>query len=313
MIFRNTVRLLLTNFSNVWKALLYYLICIVLTFAVCWTIASPIIAKLTEANVFSNFINLLNSFFSSPKGVVYSLDEIINTAWNVLTTNIQFRFNYIFLIVWVVLVFPFTLDLAQLAFGEVLYGYMTSQVKYSFSGRYIKNIGKSCVYALVRYFVLLVFNVFAFALVVGVIKIATMGSILHLFLALVMLSFLVCFVTFKHAIFSCWMPAIAVLNCNPFKALKYNFKCVFRKFFSIYSNYLTLVITAIAINVMFCVFTLSISLIVTLPLTAFVFVIFQMVSYFSSQGMRFYVYPDMFITPKKIKEQETIKKLKFYL
>lgn len=313
MIFRNTIRLLLTNFSNVWKALLYYVVCIALTFGVCWVFASPIIEKLVEANVFKNLFDLLNSFFSGVEvqNAVNSLNDIINSAWQVLSTNIQFKFNYIFLIVWVLFVFPFTLDLAQLALGEVLYGYMTSQVKYSFTGRYIKNIGKSCVYALLRYFVLFIFNVGAFLLLVYTIQTVALGGLLNVFLGFVLICVLLCIEAFKHSLFSCWMPTIAVLNSNPFSALKRNFKCVFKKFFSIFSNFLALIIIAIALNVMFCVFTLGVSLAFTLPLTAFVFVIFQMVSYFSSNGMRFYVYPDMFISPKRFEEQDKIKKLKY--
>ncbi len=313
MIFRNTVRLLLTNFSNVWKVLLYYIICIVVTLGVCWGIASPIIDKLVEAKVFENFIALLNSFFSEPEGIIYSFNDIIDTAWNVLTTNIQFRFNYVFLIVWVVFVFPFTLDLAQLALGEVLYGFMTSQVRYGFTGRYIKCIGKSCVFSLLRYAVLFVFHSIILAGFIGIIKLATLGNFLLILLDILILALLICFIAFKRTLFSCWMPAIAVLDCNPFKALKQNFKCVFRKFFSIFSNYIALILTAIVLNLIFCVFTLSVSLIVTLPLTALVFVIYEMVSYFSAQGMRFYVYPDLFIVPKKFEEEDTFKKMKYLI
>jgi len=311
MIFRNTFRLLLTNFSNVWKVLLYYLICIVITFGVCYSIASPIIVKLQEANVFNDLFNLLNSFFSKPSGVIRSFSEILQTASNVISYNIQFKFNYIFLIVWIVFVFPFTLDLAQLAMGEVLYGFMTSQVKYGFTGRFIKNIGKSCVYSLVRYFVLLPINLIICGIGWGIVKLATSGSIAYILLNFVLFVVLLCVLAFKQTIFSCWMPAIAVLNINPFKALKKNFACAFRRFFSIFSNALTLILTAFVVNVIFCVFSFSVSLIITLPLTAFVFVIFQMVSYFSSQGMRFYVYPDMFISPKKFEEQDKFKKLKY--
>lgn len=313
MIFRNTVRLLLTNFSNVWKALLYYIICVVITLGVCWGIASPIIDKLAEAKVFENLIALLNSFFSEPQGVVYSFNEIIDTAWNVIVSNIQFRFNYIFLIVWVVFVFPFMLDLAQLTLGEVLYGFMTSQVKYGYTGRFIKNIGKSCIFSLLKYVVMFVFNFATMFGFVGIIKLLTLGKALYILLGLILLTLLVGVVAFKYTLFSCWMPAIAVLNCNPFKALKQNFKAVFRKFFNIYSNYIALILTAIVFNLIFCVFTLGVSLVITISLTAFVFVIFQMVSYFSSQGMRFYVYPDLFIVPKRFEEEDNIKKIKYLI
>lgn len=311
MIFRNTFRLLLTNFSNVWKVLLYYIICIALTVAVCWSIAQPIINELAKANVFSDLANLLNSFFSTPQNAPHSLNQIINNAWGVLVTNIQFQFNYIFLIVWILLVFPFTLNLAQLALGEVLYGFMTSQVKYSFTGRYIKNIGKSCLFALVSDLVNFVFNAIIFSLFVGFIKLLTLGSFVYAMLGVLLFAVMICFVSFKRTLFACFMPAMAVLDCNPFKALAINFKGVFKNFFRIFSNAVTIVLTTIVVNLIFCVFTFSVSLIITLPLTAFVFVIFQMVSYFSSFGMRFYVYPDMFISPKRFEEQDKIKKIKY--
>ena len=143
------------------------------------------------------------------------------------------------------------------------------------------------------------------------IKIYSLGSFMYILLDILMLLLVFCFFAFKHAIYCCFMPSIAVLDCNPFKALKINGKCVLNKFFRIYSNFITLLLCAVVINVVFCANTLGISLIVTLPLTAFTFVVFKMVSFFSCQGMRFYVYPDMFITPKTFEEQDRIKKMKY--
>lgn len=305
------MRLLLSNFSNVWKVLVYYIICIALTIGVCYTVATPILSKLSEAGVFESLGNLINSFLNAtPTANVCSLNQIIDTSWQVIATNIQFRFNYVFLIVWLVFIFPFTLDLAQLALGEVFYGFMTSQVKYGFTGRYIKNISKSLLYTLVRYFVQLVFNVSIVLLCVGIIKLVALRTIGNIFLSLFVFAFTLCFIALKHTLFSCWMPAIAVLDCGVIKGLKQNFKCVFNKFPSIFSNYLTLVLSAFVVNAIFALVTFSVSIVVTMPLTAVVFVICQMVSYFSSQGMRFYVYQDVFISPKRVEEQDKITKLK---
>ena len=313
MIFRNTIRLLLTNFSNVWKVLVYYIICVALTIGVCWSIASPIIAKLSEANVFSDLGALLNSLLSQPHVAPTTLHEILATAKNVILSNAQFTPNYIFFIVWLVFVFPFTIDMAGLALGEVFYGYMTSQVKYSFTGRFIKNIGKSSIYSLCKYFVQFLLNVAIFVLFYLMIKLYSYGSFLYILLDIGLLALLLCVIAFKYTMFSCFMPAMAVLDCGAFSALRKNFKIVFKNFFRIFSNCITLVITALVINLIFCVFTFSVSLIITLPLTAVVFVIFQMVSYFSSCGMRFYVYPDMFISPKKFEEQDKVKKVKYII
>jgi len=313
MIFRNTFRLLLTNFSNVWKVLVYYIICIALTVGVCWSIASPIIAELNKANVFSDLGNLLNSFFSEPTIAPITLREILTNAKDVFVSNAQFTPNYIIFIIWIFFVFPFTLDLAGLALGEVFYGYMTSQVKYTFTGRFIKNIGKGCLYSFFKYFAQILLNIALFAIFYLMIKLYSLGSFLYVLLDIALLALLLCVVAFKYTIFSCFMPSMAVLDCNVFKALEKNFKIVYKNFFRIFSNCITLVLTALVVNLIFCVFTFSVSLIVTLPLTAVVFVIFQMVSYFSSCGMRFYVYPDMFISPKKFEEQDKVKKVKYII
>ena len=225
MIFRNTIRLLLSNFSNVWKVLLYYIICIALTIGVCYTIASPILSKLSEAGVFKSIVDLLNSMISSvPSKSVSSLNDILNTAWQVLVNNPQFGFNYAFLIIWILFIFPFTLDLAQLALGEVLYGFMTSQVKYSFSGRFIKNISKSLLYSLVRYFVILIFNFSVVLLLLGIVKLVAIRTIGYLFLGLIIFAFTLSFIALKHTLFSCWMTAIAVLDCGVIKSIKQNFR-----------------------------------------------------------------------------------------
>jgi len=313
MIFRNSIRLLFANFSNVWKLLVYYLICITLTICVCGAIAYPIIEKLAEANVFQDLVTLLNSVFYKPSGVVSTFGEIVKTAWDVIVANIQFKFNYIFLIVWLLFVFPFTLNLAQLALCEVMYGFMTSQVKYSFTGRYIKNIGRSSIYALSSYFVELLFNAVIIAIIYFIVKIYSLGSIFYILADVALFAVLIIFISFKHTFFCCFMPAYAVLGCGIFKALKTNFKTTPYRFSKLFSNIFTMVICAISINVIGASSTFGVSLIVTLPMTAVLFVVMKMVCYFSCQGMRFYVYPDMFVKPKKFEEKDTTKKLKFVL
>jgi len=311
MIFRNSIRLLLTNFSTVWKVLVYYLICFTLTVGVCYLVAEPIVVKLTEANIFKDTLAIIDNFFSSnPTTTAYTLSEVLNNAWTIIITNIQFKFNFIFLIVWLVFVFPYMLNLCQLAMGDTLYGYMTSQVRYSFTGRMIINLGRSAVFSLVRFVVMLVLNLASVGLLVISVSLATTGVFTNILLALGVLAFLLCFVALKQTLFSCWMPALAVLGVGPFVALKRNFKSVFRNFFRYYSNFLLLCILAVVINLFCCVFTASISLIITLPLTAFSFSVFQMVTYFTSQGMRFYVYPDLFISPKHFEEQDKIRRIR---
>lgn len=312
MMFRNSVRLLLTNFSNVWKLLVYYIICTVVTVLICVPILSPIIGKLTEANVFGDFWALANSMFYNPSNIAYTIDDVINTFLSVISSNSsQFLVNYILFGFVIVFVAPFIYGLGSLPAGDVLYGFMTSQVRYTFTGSFIRNLGKSCLYCLTKMLFLLPLNLIIIAVAYGVLKLATMGSIGYVFLAILVFAIFMMLVAIKVSLFNCWMPAMAVLNVGPFKALKISFKSVLRKFGSIYSTAILFVLLSVGVSFALGIFTFLIALVVILPLITFTFIVFQMVAYFTSQGMRFYVYPDMFISPKKFEERDTIKKIKF--
>lgn len=310
MIFRNTFRLLFSNFSNVWKLLLYYIICTALTAFVCGWFVVPVVRELADANVFKDLVDVIGNFFSNtPSSSAYTLQEISERVVDIFAVHVEFKAYTLFTIIWLVLVFPITLDLSSLALGEVLYGYMTSQVKYSFSGRFVKNLGKSLSYAIMRYALSIIINVLIVASFYGLLHFVVLGG-LYILLSIVMLAVMIVLCALKHTIFSCWMPAMAVLDMDVFAALKMNTKTVVRKFFAIFSNMLLLEFMAIVVNLIFGVFTASVSLIVTLPLTIFVFEIARMVSFFFAHGMRFYVYPDMFISPKKFEEQDSIVRIK---
>ncbi len=312
MIFRNTFRLLFSNFSNVWKVLVYYCICFVLTFFVCGALLYPIITQFIEANLIKDFAEAFNGLFSSPSASAKTLQEVGETALTILSTKNLFA-NCIFAGIWLFVVFPFTLDMAQLPMGEVLYGYMSSQTKYGFTGRFIKTIGRSAEYSIIRLLVTFIFNFCGASIVYLMIKLATFGNVFYVFIDILLLALLFLVVAFKYSLFSCWMPAISVLDMGVFEALIQNFRCVGRRFGNIFSNCLLLVLLAFVFNLIFGVFTFTISFTISLPLTAFVFVIFQMVSFFSAQGMRFYVYPDLFISPKTFEESLSVDETKYII
>lgn len=314
MKFSNTTKLVLTNFSNVWKLLLYYTICTVLGFFALYALVKPIWLKLDDARVFAELEIWFNALFSKPEGIVTSLNDILITIGQVLGANADtLLLNYIFTLALIFIILPFMYSLSDLAVGEVLYGYMTSQTPYSFTGSYFRKFGKSVLYSLAKLPFEVVSKLVLVLLLVGVIKIWALGGILYVFLGGIVFLATLVYVAFKVTMFTCWMPAIAVNDIGVYKAMRMGFATVFRNFWSTFSNAIVLVFCALVVNFFFAVFTFTVGLIITLPLTLYAFIVYGMVAYFSNQGMRFYVYPDMFVTPKRIKEQETITKLKFHI
>ena len=310
MIFRNTFRLLFSNFSNVWKLLLYYFICVIITALVCSGFVMPLISEFARAGILTDTGNIASNFFVvGPEASLTALHEVNLRIIEILSANVTLKFFSVFTLTWLLFIFPLTLTMGQIALGEVLYGYMTSQVKYSFTGRYVKNMGKGFIYATLRYALLLVFNLINVGVIVCFFNLLIKGGG-YVILAMLVFALLILLVALKRTLFSCWMPAICVLNEDIFASLVTNIKTSFRNFFTIFSNMLLLEILAIVFNLIFGVFTATVSLVVTLPITVFVFSIAEMTSFFSSRGMRFYVYPDMFISPKKFEEQDSIARIK---
>ncbi len=314
MMFRNSVRLILSNFSNVWKLLLYYVICTIISFAILYPIASPIISKLSAAHVFTDIQTLFNGLFSQPNEMATSLDQVFVTIGEVFSANARdFLPNYILFGVVVLFVMPFIYGLGELTISEVLYGFMTSQTNYGFTACFIRKLGKACVLNLSKMIFTVPMNIITILSLYGVVKLLATKLIGNIVAAVFVMLLIIVYIAFKNTLFSCWTPATAVHNVGPFKAMILGWRAVFHNFWSIFSTAVAVMIFAIVVNFIFGVFTFTIAFVVTMPLTIFTWYVFHMVAYFSNQGMRFYVYPDMFITPKRIKEQETIKRLKFYL
>lgn len=314
MMFRNSVRLLLTNFSTVWKILLYYAICVFVTAAIFVPILSPIISKMTAAGVFADMSTLFNSFFSQPSSVIPGINDIFSKIGEVITTNANaFLGNYICIGIMVFLVIPFIFGLPDLAISETLYGFMSSQTSYGFFACFIKNLGKSSLLQLTRLITTVPLNIIITAILVGIIKLFTLGGFVNVICAFFIFIMFLALVAAKIAYFLAWVPAIVTKDVGPFKALKLCHKATCRNYWKVFSTCILLVIIAFVFNFFFGIFSLGAALFITIPMTVFMFAIFGMVEYYGSMGMRYYVYPDMFVSTKRIEEQEGIKKTKYLL
>ena len=205
-----------------------------------------------------------------------------------------------------VLLFPFLWKLSDLAVGETLYGYMASLTKYSFVGSMIRLLGKSCIYSLLTLAIMLPINALIIAGLYGTLSLVSFGGFTAIMVPFLIFIYLSAFAGLKIAFFSGWMPAIIVFNCNAVKGLKLGFKAVFRRFFKVLSTSVIIVAVILAINMLFG----SFSFIITIPVGSMILLVFQMVMFFGSQGMRYYVDLDTILSPKKLEETDKLKKVK---
>ena len=203
-------------------------------------------------------------------------------------------------------VVPFLYGLADLPIQETLFGYMSSLTRYGFSHSYIRKLGKSALLQLFKTLIMLPFTALILFVVMQILSLTVIGGGI-LYLIPFILVFTICgFFALKRTFLSGWIPAIVVYDCNMFKGLKMGLKAVFRRFWRTLSTALVITLIVFAINYLF---GLPAVLIIA-PISIMIFNVFEMVMFFGSQGMRYYVDLDTIVTPKLLEEKDSFRKIK---
>ena len=106
-----------------------------------------------------------------------------------------------------------------------------------------------------------------------------------------------------------WAPAVIVFGCSVFAGYVKGLKVVFRRLPR------TLLVAFLIFLVFFVITFIAgvYSLVVTVPIVASLLCMYDMTTFFTSHGMRFYVNNQIILTPKKLEEVDNINKAKYIL
>ena len=304
-----TLKLMLSNFSNVWKLLLYKLICILCVLGLTTVVAWPIINVLIRENF---FVNLQTSFEDmlfnlNIEKLFVGVDKTVKSFFEIVSANNYLALTIICGVVAVVL-FTFLNGYASIAVHESINGYMSSLTRYGFTNAYVSNFGRATLFNLASLITIVPLN---FAIWIGAYFMASrlyakigVIAIILTFLVLILL------LTLKNTFFSGWKPALIVHNQPTFIALKNGVVAMSRRFFRTLSNYAIIILALLIINLFGLLLTAGVALVVTLPLSTLLCIILDQVSYYECMGMRFYTDGEHVITPKKLEQQDKFAKVK---
>ena len=190
----------------------------------------------------------------------------------------------------------------------MLYGYMASKNKIGFFSAFFKTLNKSVLYSLCKTLYSLLF----FALTTYLVFLLGMVENTYFqtyFLALCEIIILAVLFTLNKVTTACWAPASIVFGSSVAAAYIRGVKVVFRRFWK------TLPVALIIFLLFFLLTFIAgvYSLVITVPLVAVLLCMFDMTTFFTSQGMRFYVNKTTILTPKKLEEVDNINKAKYIL
>lgn len=309
MMFRNSVKLLFSNFATVWKLLLYYLIITLIGVGLVAPVFSSVVEVFRSHNFFEVLVDLLTTFNLGTNilSIFASFGTVISTLvacildFFVIHTWLAVYLTFLF-----VVLLPFLYELGGIAAGEILYGYMSSQAQVNFTGRIFSSVRKSFKYILAKLLIATPINILIFFLIYKVFALTALGGTIKFAVPLIITVVLCLLVTLRLVLFAGWLPALIVNDCGVWSAFARGIRAVGRRFFRTFSTMLVFVLLNICIDVLFG----SIAFLLLVPLGVYFVYIIDFVMFYGSQGMRYYVDADTIISPKRLEEVDRFSRCK---
>ncbi len=319
MIFKNAIHLLIGNFNLTFKFLLYKVIVAVVALALSAAFVYPAVHAFAESGVFAAVFeqNIVEEFFgalfSGTGSFFEGFSEPMQQALRDLGAYFTEHASAVALLCAAVaaigIVVRFLNGLGNFAFGNLIDRRMSSNAKLSFSGVYIRNLGRAALWHLVYVPLTFVYDLLVlavcylfFAVLLSVISVRVVAAVLALMLsvALFLASQAVKLTLFSHA---------APVMITEGKGLRAAFSKSFsfrgqRRFGPLFSTYLVTAIAVMCVNVLCALATFGAALLITIPLSYLLMLCVQFVGFYTFEKKRYFLTEDTVISPKEERTDE---------
>lgn len=317
MIFKNTFRLLFTNFNLAYKVFFYKLIILLISFGISFAIGSQFYIALGTQGFYSSLTSELNIVFTNfaPLQVFTCLGNCFYLVLNMFAglTATQTTLGIISLSVFFVL-FYLLGSFSNLASLDCINANMSSKTKISFFKSLIAKIGKSVPFALLRFVVLLPFVALGFVVLYFGFEFFNSITVeaLKMLIPFIMFLLISIIMGLYLTIITGFGASIIINNKGIVKGFKLGLISTNKKGLRVFSNALFVSIILIIFNLCVGLFTFFGGLIITLPISYLILRLFNLVCFYETMGMRYYIGEEI-RSPIRLEEQDKIKDLKFII
>jgi len=315
MMYKNTIKLIFSNFSLVFKFLIYFVFitCIVGGIGYfCW---SFIAKELAINELLAELPQIFKSYKVSSDRALFLMEirSVVFEILNILLIAFQSKWYLVILLGLLVAIIPSVLyNLYIMSMSNVLHYYMGSSVNFSFTASLFVNFRKNLRYQLLNIFTVLPIKYFTYLLVIDSFILLKFDGIMGVLAPFIIVLIYVLLTALRMSLFAGWVPYMVVKNSNVFAGIINGYKYIRKRFARIFACSFAIVLTNILLSIL-GLFTFGVSLIITIPL-AFVFIaVFNMVAYYSSSGLRFYVDTNNIFAPKKSEMVENYRIYKYVI
>lgn len=289
MSFKNSFKLLTTNFSIVWKQLLYLIIISLFSFGIAYCIFLPALDILKSEGVISQFTNIFETIYTAPNEIINACKEAFLNLIEVIKSNFSIiGANVIFSLFFAKIIFDILKYMSYYNVTSVMYMKLTSNLDVGYTRNYISNIWASFRYALSRLVLTIPFDLIIASCLILFLKYIN-GTLTIIFGLFILIAIFIIITSIKISLFTPFAIGMIEKQYAPFKAFMFGNKKITKSFTRIFSNAIVSVMTLIVANLLLGVFTVGAGLLITIPTTIVFICILNLTSYLGANGERYYL------------------------
>lgn len=301
MLIKNSLRLLLNNLSVIFKAMLYSLVVVFLTYLLVTVVFSDIFKTISQSPEFTTLMDDLNKLWHGFISGNLSKDINLVDSFEQFMEAIRIHANdYCWSIVGLAVgVYIITLlnNICAYTLTDIMNARMSTYEKKGFFVSLIANLKKSlpfeALYSLL--------SIFGAVLSISVGALFIVYAFTHLYLLSIVIGtwLAILFYSVYLTLTSTLRPSFVTGS-----TLKETFTIKYSRtdFGPILASFVVALIVSVSINVMMFISTLGAGMVLAIPLTQLLFVLIQLVLHYSLKGQKYYVDYETIETPNKIKQ-----------
>jgi len=298
MIYRNSLKILMNNFSLVWKQLFYMVFSIAVVIALTGLCALPVVDMLKSQGWVAEISELIETVYTSPKDFSQAFTETMTKFFVLIRDNFgSLWINYLLIIFVVFVVSVILIHMSLFVCTSVVDAKMSSITRLGFMNTYFSSFWVSIKYAFVK----LICSVPFFILYAGSVLLYVISAqnwLASIILFPVLILVILFIFSLKCTVFSCF--SCEIIN-NPRRHTWRNLVKSIAKakhgFWIYFSNYACMSLTILLVNVFGAIFTLGAGLFVSIPATIVWLASLNLTVYYVREKRRFYVADNTIIDP----------------
>ena len=288
MIYKNSMKLLTSNFGFVWKQLAYTIVRVAIIIGLTLLAAYPIVGLLRANDFFVTISNFGKDIYTDTLGAFGSLQLVITQFFNIIGSNFGKIWYAVLLLFFIVLVInSFLKSIGKYTLTSIAHSQFTSQTAKGYCHTLVAEFKKASIYALCMLAVNLPFCLIKIIFIAFYCSVINNWILATLGITLLVILFTI---TYSLQLATCHNCAVSIIETGrlPFKSILNAFSS-FKEFGKVFSNAIIVVLTIMVVNLAIGLFTIGAGLLITVPASMCFAAIFQLISYYNLAKQRYYL------------------------